>query len=506
MGFFNYFTDSERDAAQKASTMKNRLFGWMGPLLVKLHVPPDAISYVGLAYLFGVIIWFISHPYRAVVLLALYIINDGIDGAYARYLDRPTQAGAFTDIVMDQLGMVVITLGFLQYGMVDGQVGAYYIMIYLIMIAFSIVQNAQNIPMQYIFRSKYFLYGIYGLWAFTDINLAPYLLPVFNVVMTFSVIQSYLRLKRGIYFKYDLPVILEMDREIRANGGKPPSFWQPLNVIIPALVIVALVVLGAYNQMLGMIERADASPNWVASRDISFINPGEKLRAIGSYKDGWIITTYIPETRFSRAYTLDGSFIPIGTFRIPWALHRQHGICTDDENNLYIADRLSSRVFAIDIKNSLEKDIVALEHSFDTTLRTPVACVLAEINGTRRMLVAEYMSHYKTLVVDYEKAFKEGTAENAIVGWYRNMAFSRGLAYDGENIYEINGSLWPDIIYRIDPGPAIAERYLRNGIKLRIEAPRWHCRDIAINSGVLAMVDGESPRVFYTPLSLAKEK
>ena len=104
--------------------------------------------------------------------------------------------------------------------------------------------------MQYIFRSKYILYLIYFLWAFTEINLAPFFLPIFCLVMTVSVIQSFLRLKNGFNWKYDLPVLIEQDKKIIAEGKTPPVFWQPLNVILPALAIAFLLFIGAYTQIV----------------------------------------------------------------------------------------------------------------------------------------------------------------------------------------------------------------------------------------------------------------
>lgn len=502
MSFFNYFTDSERGAAKRATDLKNRAFGWIGPLLARLHVPPDAISYTGLALLIGVVIWFISHPYRAVGLLVLYVIIDGMDGAYARYLERSTQSGAFTDMVCDQLGMVVITLGFIQHRLVDGQVGAYYIMIYLIMIVFSVIQNSQGIPMQYEFRSKYVLYGIYALWAFTRINLAPVLLPLFCLIMTFSVVQSYLRLKRGFYWKFDMPKILRQEQEIRSHGGHPPRLWPILNFVVPALVVTAILILGAYTQILGMTERANVRPDWKKSPRLPLLDEDERPRAVASFKDGWLVTAYLPETGFSRVYHLDRNFSLIGSFRVPFALHPKHGLCTDDDNHLYVADRLSRSVFDIDVSQSMGRGIAALDRSFDTTLRAPVACVLIEHQGARRMLVAEYMSLYKTILVDYEKAFRQGTAEDAMVGWYRNMGFSRGLASDGTRLYEINGSLWHDLIYVLDPETSLSEKYLRAGMIEKIGASRWHCRDIAVNGKTLALVDGKSPYLFLASLSL----
>jgi len=501
MPFLNYFTDSERGFALRANRMKNALFGWLGPLLVRLHVPPDAISYLGVACLIGVVIWFLSHPYRAFFLLVAYVAIDGIDGAYARYLDRPTQSGAFADIVCDQLGMVVIVLGFIQYRMVDGQIGAYYMGAYIVMIAFSVVQNAQGIPMQFTFRSKYFLYGIYALWAFTRINLAPLLIPIFSLVMTFSIVQSYIRLKRGLYWKYDLPEILRKDKDIRAKGGQPPRFWQSLNVLLPAAVIVLLLFMGGFTQIRGMIESPDVKPEW-KKNPLDFLQDKERPRSITDYHDGWLLSAHMAETGFSTYYLLDSGFVKQGSFRVPWELHRQHGSCTDGDD-LYVADRLSRRVYDINVEESLEQGLAVLERSFDTTLRQPVTCTLTEHEGETRMLVAEYMSLYRTVMVDHEKAFERGSAEDALIGWYRNMGFAHAMTTYGTRVFEMNSSLWKDLIYVIDPERALHHKYLRGGLIKKIAAPKWRCRGIAVKDGTLALVDGKTKAVFTISLEEA---
>ncbi|HUT52460.1 MAG TPA: CDP-alcohol phosphatidyltransferase family protein [bacterium] len=498
MSFFNYFTDSERGAVNDAANLKNRVFGSFGPALARLHVHPDAISYAGLAMLTGVVIWFMAHPFRTVFMLVLYVAVDGLDGAYARYLNRPSQSGAFTDIVVDQLGMVVMALGFIQYRMVDGQIGAYYIMIYLIMITFSVIQNAQGIPMQYIFRSKYILYGIYALWAFTRINLAPVLIPLFSIIMTVSVAQSFLRLKTGIYWKYDFPVHQARDQELRAHGGSPARFWPSLNVIIPGMVVLLLAFIGAYTQVISMAERANVRPQWKES-PLPFLEVKERPRALTAWKDGWLVTAYNPLNRFTRVYYLDRGLALRGRFRVPWALHRDHGACAGD-GRLYIADRFSRYVFEIDVDESLKSGIAALDQSFDTTLNAPVGCAIVESGGKRAMLVSEYMNLHQTILVDYKKAFESGTAQGAIMGWYRNGGFSRGIASDGHAAFEMNSSLWRDLIYAIDLDSALDDNYIRTGITAKIAAPRWNCRDLAVSNGVIALVDGETRKLYLSDL------
>jgi hypothetical protein len=396
--------------------------------------------------------------------------------------------------------MVVITLGFIQYRMVDGQIGAYYIMIYLIMITFSVIQNAQGIPMQYIFRSKYILYGIYAFWAFTRINLAPWLMPVFCLVMTFSVVQSYLRLKRGFFWKYDFPLVQKKDQETRAAGGAPPRFWPSLNVLLPALCVALILFLGAFTQIRSMVEPSDLKPAWRESGALPLVEDNEIPRAVAAWEDGWLISTYNRKSRFSRIYWLDmASLKSRGTFQVPWAMHRDHGAFAD-RGRLYVADRLSGRVFDIDIKESLELGIAVFDGSFDTTLRAPVGCALAKINGEDVMLIPEYMNLYKTLVVDHELAFELGTARGATRGWYRNLGFSRGIATGRKRVLEINSSLWRDIIYVTDPQRALAEKYLRRGLIIKIAAPRWRCRDLAVSGDTIALVDGKRPILYFADM------
>ena len=123
--------------------------------------------------------------------------------------------------------------------------------------------------------------------------------------------------------------------------------------------------------------------------------------------------------------------------------------------------------------------------------------MIINVDGTERMLISEYMHKYKTILVDYEKAFAVGTAKDSIVQWYRNARFARGLAYDGNYIYEINGSIGKDIIYVLDSKGVITKRYFKRSQIAKISSPAWRTRDIGYGNGIMAMVDGDE-KVIYT--------
>ena len=103
-----------------------------------------------------------------------------------------------TDIFVDQLGLFVVGLCSIHYGLVDPTLGAYFVAVYLVMIALSVCQNAMGVSMQPILRSKYFLYGLYFIWGVTGYSLLNYLLPVFSVLHTVTCIQSFRRIKHHL--------------------------------------------------------------------------------------------------------------------------------------------------------------------------------------------------------------------------------------------------------------------------------------------------------------------
>ncbi len=168
------------------------------PLFQKLGVTPDFISYLGLSLLIPVAFFFESYPVPSALLLFLYSMMDAIDGCYARLIGTASQGGALTDIVVDQTGMVVVTLGLIYYSLIVPVFGAYYMAVYISMIALSVSQNAIGVPMQPIFRSKFVLYFLYFFWA---IGLPPvfnYAVPVFAGAHTISFIQSFRRVKKHL--------------------------------------------------------------------------------------------------------------------------------------------------------------------------------------------------------------------------------------------------------------------------------------------------------------------
>ncbi len=162
-----------------------------------------------------VVLYFVREPLVAVLFLAAHVFCDGVDGAYARHTGKASQSGAFTDLVCDQFGMVVVSLVAIFHHMVSPLIGAVYVTLYLIVVVFGVIINAMGLGTRITITSKYFLYIVYLIWAVWEVNFFDPFMSLLSVIMAIEVIVGYLRLKRGIKKKFD--------SQVRFADGDPYS-------------------------------------------------------------------------------------------------------------------------------------------------------------------------------------------------------------------------------------------------------------------------------------------
>lgn len=202
----NYFSDKEQKVQKDFAKKRTTLLIPVIKILDKTKVTPDFISYLALFLLIPFSFYFKSFPILSSVIIICYVLLDGIDGSLARYQNKDNLGGAFTDIVVDQMGLVVIIGNLIFYEMITPTVAYYYGILYIVMIAFSVVQNALNISMQKLIRTKYIVYLLYILYSVSIIKnfldsiipsdfLFDIILILFSLVMLYTNIISYLRLK-----------------------------------------------------------------------------------------------------------------------------------------------------------------------------------------------------------------------------------------------------------------------------------------------------------------------
>ena len=82
--FFNYF-GQDRWIHSWFAEKRTKIFSSLVEPFRRLGLAPDTISYTGIAFLTGVILYFVRKPSLAVMFLAGHVICDGLDGVFATF-------------------------------------------------------------------------------------------------------------------------------------------------------------------------------------------------------------------------------------------------------------------------------------------------------------------------------------------------------------------------------------------------------------------------------------
>ncbi len=134
----------------------------LAPLLwffVKCHISADILTFASLASgLAFCPAYFFSKPV-ALALLALHVCLDGLDGPLARYAKTASRKGSFTDTMTDQIVVTASTITLITASVVWVVSGACYIFIYTVVVAFSMIRNAMEIPYAWVVRPRFFVYA-----------------------------------------------------------------------------------------------------------------------------------------------------------------------------------------------------------------------------------------------------------------------------------------------------------------------------------------------------------
>ena len=490
--FFNYF-GKERGIqiwlAEKRTSLTSAIF----PPLKKIGLAPDTISYVGIALLAGVILYFLRKPWLASIFLLGHVIFDGLDGAYARNLDKASQSGAFTDLVCDQFGMVVVSMLAIFHHLVEPLIGAAYISLYLIVVVFGVIINVMGIGSRITITSKYFLYMTYGLWAFSSVNYFSFLMSFFSCVMLIEVLIGYVRLKAGIRKKFDSP------ERFSSGDVYTGSLNYFLNIGIPFTVLTAILVYGNWVPIRAILDRPNMSLNWEEGKTIFGPEENSKILSFGAWNDQWLALFENGDgSKEIRIIQTDGSFDG-KSFEIPAYVQPACEELALDGETLLIADTTTRLVMGIDLKASLvsRKAIISLTIPFGYLRMTAMATTI--LNNKTVWLVANYLYTRKTYVIDPAKAIEKGSILGGVIGSYTNAGFPSGLVVLNGEVIELNKSPVNAIIYNASLSRMLQGSNLLQASRKKIAPPDKKCLGLTISGSNLMLVSDRG-KTFHVPL------
>lgn len=438
--FLNYFGRDRRLhlwLQDKRTTVTSAIF----PPFVRIGLVPDTISYIGISFLAGVVLYFVRRPILAVIFLAGHVIFDGLDGAFARHTGKPSQSGAFTDLVCDQFGMVVVALAAIFHHMVSPVLGAVYIALYLIVVVFGVIINVMGLGTRITITSKYFLYTVYAIWAGWEINLFPLLMSFFSVVMAVEVIVGYLRLKGGIRRKFDT--------DVRFTQGDPYSgkLNYALNVAVPITVLAAILIGANWIPLRAMVEQPKLRVSWSQAPSIIPENEDGEILGLGVRDKKFLVLMRDQDgnQEIKRLPVEPGE--PQESFTVPSYISPAITTFPVDENVLLFADSTTRLLMGVDLNASFAAKTAVIVLTLPLEHLRVTAMATGNWNGKRVWLAANYLYTRKTYVVDPQKAFKKGNLLGGVVASYTNGGYPCGMTLEEGLVIDYNKSPFQGLIY-----------------------------------------------------------
>lgn len=192
------YSAGEREAMERNQQWRGRLLAPLLRWLTRIRVSPDHITIVstlvGLAFC---PLYFVD-PAWALAALTLHVLLDGLDGPLARFQQRASRRGSFTDTMADQTIIFATTLTLMSAGAVNLIAGSVYLFVYTLVVAFAMIRNALEIPYSWLVRPRFVVY----LWIAVELYWLPgsltWVLIVFDGLLIWKLLTGFYRLRNRL--------------------------------------------------------------------------------------------------------------------------------------------------------------------------------------------------------------------------------------------------------------------------------------------------------------------
>lgn len=196
--YYDCWSPAERRLKHVFETIKKYVFYPFLGLFSWLRISANMISYA--SAMCGLIatyyMWIDMH--QAAIFLIVSVVLDGIDGSLARFTHQSSPQGSLTDAFTDQVTISATTIGMIANGVIDIVWGGVYLVLYPVLILFSILKNSLGTPNQYVFRPRFIMYVFFLWYVYSGQNIINYaLIPVVLVLMSY-VLYDFFTLKKVI--------------------------------------------------------------------------------------------------------------------------------------------------------------------------------------------------------------------------------------------------------------------------------------------------------------------
>lgn len=191
------YSEEEGKFMRRSQELRGQLLGPLLTILAKWRITPNHLTLLsllaGLAFC-PVFLW--SSKLAAFGLLLAHVLLDGLDGPLARYTQRASNRGSFTDTAADQIVITFSTLTLIHTGHAGAWPGGLYLFFYSVVVVFAMVRNALAIPYSWLVRPRFAVY----VWMPVELYLwhgsLDALLWLLTILLAVKALTGFIQIRR----------------------------------------------------------------------------------------------------------------------------------------------------------------------------------------------------------------------------------------------------------------------------------------------------------------------
>jgi phosphatidylglycerophosphate synthase len=184
---------------ERSQAFRARILDPFLKLMTRCRVSPNQLTLLSLVAGLAFCPLFARHSKpAALAMLLLHVLLDGLDGPLARYQNRASSQGSFTDTMVDQLVVTFTTITLIATDYAGIWAGGLYVFFYTMVVIFAMVRSALAIPYSWLVRPRFIVY----LWIPVEVYLwrgsLDYVLWLFIILLAAKMLTGFIRIRRVI--------------------------------------------------------------------------------------------------------------------------------------------------------------------------------------------------------------------------------------------------------------------------------------------------------------------
>lgn len=192
------YSAGERAWMLRTQEIRAVLFAPLLRAMASAGLKPDHLTVLSLAAGVAACPLLLTSPFWALVVIALHVLIDGLDGPLARHLGMASPKGSFTDSMTDQLVIALTTVTLIYAGVAGWLPGMAYVLTYTVVVLFALARNALKDPYTWLLRPRFYVYAWIAVEFYWWPGTLDYLLWGCSAVLAIKMLTGFRGIRRNI--------------------------------------------------------------------------------------------------------------------------------------------------------------------------------------------------------------------------------------------------------------------------------------------------------------------